>query len=585
MKRFVSLLLVICLALPTAFAEENQPKSVWDSIGGWVNQAVEDTADWASQAWEDTSEWTGQALQDTSDWAATAWGDVSAWATQAWKDVSAWTVQAWNDSSKWVSQAWADSSNWATTNWDYFIVWVNTIASGDPYSWLKDDILDHGILAYDEYAEVRALLNSDPSTDQLRQKYIDTLSELSLLNEDKETLWNLIQQWSEENGLSIEQTSKLALPFLTRLIIVGENAIGEGAEFSGPVVAQYLLTILEEMKLDSTGTADMRLKILHASLEGLTRPTIIGDTDQNTLVTDDQYYIENFTYGNGKYQIIMLASQKGEDSQYPSLRGQTLKQITEKYFTTAECGNSESLDLPNGYDTESISFTYAASEALINGKAAAIWTQNNCFVFFVVTDQEWNDEEFEAWFNSISLAASNSITFEVDMESDGSFFGINQSGQKYTINRYFDEAKFTVPKTGHGWAAERGNNLIDNLKGFIKRQHSIVAGDNNAKNGADRKTIYADSSWLSIQTKYYSNAARGIAACFDENGFRYIDHVEGRPMAIEVPANQYQEALQYMKNRIENGELQWTDSSGNVQKITDIDLAEEFVNTKLKLKY
>lgn len=233
---------------------------------------------------------------------------MSAWATQAWKDVSAWTVQAWNDSSKWVSQAWADSSNWATTNWDHFIVWVNTVASGDPYSWLKDDILDHGILAYDEYAEVRVLLNSDPSIDHLRQKYIDTLSELSLLNEDKETLWNLIQQWSEENGLSIEQTSKLAPPFLARLIVEGENAIGEGAEFSGPVVAQYLLTILEEMKLDSTGTADMRLKILHASLEGLTRPTIIGDTDQNTLVTDDQYYIENFTYGNGKYQIIMLAS-------------------------------------------------------------------------------------------------------------------------------------------------------------------------------------------------------------------------------------------------------------------------------------
>lgn len=50
MKRFVSLLLVMCLALSTAFAEENQPKSVWDSIGGWFNQAVEDAADWASQA-------------------------------------------------------------------------------------------------------------------------------------------------------------------------------------------------------------------------------------------------------------------------------------------------------------------------------------------------------------------------------------------------------------------------------------------------------------------------------------------------------------------------------------------------------
>ena len=194
-----------------------------------------------------------------------------------------------------------------------------------------------------------------------------------------------------------------------------------------------------------------------------------------------------------------------------------------------------------------------------------------------MSDREWNNEEFNDWFKSISLTASNSITFEVDMESDGAFFGVNQSAQKYTINRIFDEEKFTVPKTGHGWAAERGNNLVDNLKGFIKRQHSTVKGDDNAKNGADRITTFADGSRLLIQTKYYSTASRSISACFDENGFRYIDHVEGRPMAIEVPADQYQAALEYMKHRIANGEVKWTDSSGNVQKITDVDLAEEFI--------
>ena len=301
MKRFISLILVLCLAIPSAFAEEEKPNSVWDSIGGWFSQAAEDTADWASQAWEDTSEWAGQAWEDTSEWATNAWGDVSDWATQAWSDVSAWTVQAWNDSSKWVSQAWVDSSNWAVTNWDHFIVWVNTVASGDPYSWVKDVVLDNGILAYDEYAKVRSFLDSDPSIDQIRQKYDEELSELSLLNEDKDILWNMLQQWTSENGLVMEQTSKLALPFLSRLLIEGEPVIGDGAEFSGPVVGQYLLTILEAMNLDSSGTADMRLKILHASLDGITRPTIIGDTDQNILVTDDRYYIENFTYGNGKY--------------------------------------------------------------------------------------------------------------------------------------------------------------------------------------------------------------------------------------------------------------------------------------------
>ena len=568
MKRFISLILVLCLAIPSAFAEEEKPNSVWDSIGGWFSQAAEDTADWASQAWEDTSEWAGQAWEDTSEWATNAWGDVSAWATQAWSDVSAWTVQAWNDSSKWVSQAWVDSSNWAVTNWDHFIVWVNTVASGDPYSWVKDVVLDNGILAYDEYAKVRSFLDSDPSIDQIRQKYDEELSELSLLNEDKDILWNMLQQWTSENGLVMEQTSKLALPFLSRLLIEGEPVIGDGAEFSGPVVGQYLLTILEAMNLDSSGTADMRLKILHASLDGITRPTIIGDTDQNILVTDDRYYIENFTYGNGKYQIIMLASQKDADSDYPMLRGQALKQTVEKYFSSADCGEIEALETVNASNAESISFTYTASETSVNGKATAIWAQEHYYLFFVVSDQEWSDEEFKAWFNSISLTASNSITFEVDMESDGSFYGVNQAAQKYTINRIFDEEKFTVPKTGHGWAAERGNNLIDNLKGFFKKQHSTVIGDNNAKNGADRVTTYADGSRLLIQTKYYSTAARSISACFDENGFRYIDHVEGKPMAIEVPADQYEAALEYMKHRIANGE---------VPGVTDVDNAVEIV--------
>ena len=213
-------------------------------------------------------------------------------------------------------------------------------------------------------------------------------------------------------------------------------------------------------------------------------------------------------------------------------------------------------------------FVTTLSEVPVSGRAVAIWTQGNNYLLFVATDREWNDEEFAEWFASISLTDSISITFEVDMESDGSFYGVNQAAQKYTINRIFDEEKFTVPNTGHGWAAERGNNLIDNIKGIIKGNHSTVIGDNNVKDGADRVTTFADGTRLLIQTKYYSTAARSIAACFDENGFRYFDHVAGKPMAIEVPADQYEAALEYMKNRIANGE---------VQGVTDVDTAVDIV--------
>lgn len=555
-KRFLSFFMVLCMLTSVAFGE-----SVLNSIGNWFGQAAEDTANWTSQAWEDTTAWTTQA-----------WDDASAWTAQAWEDVSQWTAQAWEDSSKWVSQAWADSTNWTATNWDNFIIWVNTVISGDPYSWMKDVILDNGILAYDQYVEVRSFLNSDPSLEQIHRKYDDILSELSLLNEDKVILWNMLEQWSEEKGLSLEQTSKLALPFLVRLLIEGEPVIGEGTTFSGPVVGQYIMMILDAMNLDSRDTANMRLKILHASLEGLTRPIIIGDTDQNTLITDDHYYIENFTYMDGKYQIIMIASMKDETSEYPLLHGQSIIQNTEKYFPSVDLGETEPLETVNDSSAECVSFHKAQSEMEITGKAIALWASDNCYLFFMLTDQEWNEEDFGNWFNSISLTGTNDISFEVDMESDGAFAGVNQTAQKYTIKRIFDEAKFLVPKTGHGWAAERGNNLIDNLKGFIKGQHSTVVGDNNYKNGADRITYSVNGTQQLIQTKYYSTASRSISACFDENGFRYIDHVENVPMAIEVPADQYEAAVGYIKNRIVNG-----DFKEYGYDITDGDRAVEIV--------
>lgn len=521
MKRLVSLFLVICLTCSTAFAEEENPQSIWDSIGGWFSHAAESTVDWASQAW---------------------------------KDVSAWAVHAWNDASGWVSQAWQDSSHWVTTNWDHLIVWVNDIASGEPYAWIQDVILDHGILAYDQYMEVRSFLNEHPDAARLREKYDAALSELSILNEDKDILWNMLQQWSEEKGLSIEQTAELALPFLTRLLIEGESAIGEDAQFSGPVVGQYLMTVLEALHLDSVGKAAMRMRILQSALDQLSRPTIIGDTDQNVLVTEDHTYIENFTYGDGKYQIIMVASMNDEDSQYPLLRGLTLKQAAEKYFQTAEYSEQTALSMENDVVAEALSFHYDASGTTVTGKAVAIWAQQHTYLFFMVTDQEWQEDEFDAWFQSVSLTDVNTISLEVDMESDGAFYGVNQSAQQYTINRIMDEARFLVPKTGHGWAAERGNNLIDNIKGFFTGSHSTIEGDNNVKNGADRLTILADKTKLYIQSKYYAEPSLSIAACFDENGFRYFDS-EGKPMAIEVPADQYDAAVEYMRRRIANGEV------------------------------
>ena len=189
LKRIISIVLAICLLSSSAVAEST---SFWGSVSDWFSQAVEDTSEWATQAWSDTSDWAEQAWDDTTEWAGQAWSDTTQWVSQAWNDASAWAVQAWADSSNWVSQAWTDSSTWATTNWDNFVIWIDTLVAGNPYTWINDMILTDGILAYDSFAELRSFLKEDPDLEQVHSRYDEKLAELSLLDSDKDILWNML---------------------------------------------------------------------------------------------------------------------------------------------------------------------------------------------------------------------------------------------------------------------------------------------------------------------------------------------------------------------------------------------------------
>ena len=118
-----------------------------------------------------------------------------------------------------------------------------------------------------------------------------------------------------------------------------------------------------------------------------------------------------------------------------------------------------------------------------------------------------------------------------------------------TVNDIVTQWKFSQNQ-GHGFAAEQGNNLIDRIKGH----NASVIGDNNVKNGADRKIIGRDGSTTFIQDKYYKTASESISACFDESGFRYFDG-NGNPMQIEVPKDQYADAVSKMRTMIEQGKV------------------------------
>lgn len=98
-------------------------------------------------------------------------------------------------------------------------------------------------------------------------------------------------------------------------------------------------------------------------------------------------------------------------------------------------------------------------------------------------------------------------------------------------------------RQGHGYAAEQGNNLYDTING----RNAEILGDDNAKNGPDR---IVDGQL--IQTKYCQNANASVNSGFKNGKYRYLDS-NGNPMQLEVPSDQYDEAIRIMEEKIRKG--------------------------------
>lgn len=124
-------------------------------------------------------------------------------------------------------------------------------------------------------------------------------------------------------------------------------------------------------------------------------------------------------------------------------------------------------------------------------------------------------------------------------------------GSLLTIKKTYAERKFSASQ-GHGFAAERANNLSDILRG----KKAVIIGDNNIKNGADRKIINRDGTITYVQDKYYSTASGSVNAAFDNvsGEYRYLTS-DGTAMWLEVPYDQYDDAIQLMQKKISEGKL------------------------------
>ena len=113
------------------------------------------------------------------------------------------------------------------------------------------------------------------------------------------------------------------------------------------------------------------------------------------------------------------------------------------------------------------------------------------------------------------------------------------------VQKYHVEGRGSV---GHGWAAEDANALADTLKG----QSAKVTGGNNFKNGPDRVV-----NGVEIQTKYCASANASVTAAFDNKTgmYKYTGQSSSRHQQLEVPYDQYDEAVSLMRKKIADGKV------------------------------
>lgn len=117
--------------------------------------------------------------------------------------------------------------------------------------------------------------------------------------------------------------------------------------------------------------------------------------------------------------------------------------------------------------------------------------------------------------------------------------GASAASSAQSTNSYMQFTQYRN-RQGHGWAAEDANAMADRLAG--KKADQV--GRDNCCNGADRVV-----NGVQIQTKYCATAQDSVNAAFQDCRYRYSG------MKLEVPKDQYEEAVKLMADKIRDGQV------------------------------
>ncbi len=125
--------------------------------------------------------------------------------------------------------------------------------------------------------------------------------------------------------------------------------------------------------------------------------------------------------------------------------------------------------------------------------------------------------------------------------------------------------------TGHGFVAEDANALAD----FLSFKNVNKLGVSNIKDGADRIV-----NGVQIQTKYCKTAKATVEAAFNADGYRYKIK-NGKPMKLEVPRDQYEEAIKIMRQKILEGKVRGVKNPDYAEKMIKKGILTYLQSTKI----
>ncbi len=154
-----------------------------------------------------------------------------------------------------------------------------------------------------------------------------------------------------------------------------------------------------------------------------------------------------------------------------------------------------------------------------------------------------HDNSRQSYQSETKTEEKKSSSFRRDVSK-----GYTSAGTKQTVDS-LQTSKYKTGKngsTGHGFLAEDYNTMVDQRTGHNVKK----VGVSNKKNGADR---IVDGK--QIQVKYYNTARGTVEAAFDKDGYYKYKYQNGRPQVLEVPSDQYPEAVSRMKVKIQEGKV------------------------------